>query len=78
MDLAFSTGNFLVGFLWDEYEQKKTGEEEKSEGEGKRRKEKKGKSCLPNLNLLDCVLYVVDFFLYPRAPGNNSFKDSIF
>ena len=42
--------------------------EKKVKEEGKRRKEKRGRSCLPNLNLLYRVLYVVDFVLYPAYP----------
>ena len=40
----------------------------KSEGGGGEEEGKKGRSCLPNLNLFDCLLYVVGFVLCPGSP----------
>ena len=54
-NLASSAGNSLLGFLWNEYEQKETGRRKKWGGEGGRRKEKRVRSCLPNLNLFDRI-----------------------
>ena len=62
-EVASSPGNSLLGFLWNEYEQKKTGEEEKSEGGGAEKAGKTGRSCLPNLNTVRCELFPV-----PRVP----------
>ena len=36
-------------------------------GGGEWEEGKKGRSCLPNLNLFDHVLYVIYFVLYPKG-----------
>ena len=41
----------------------------KNEGGGGEEEGKKGRSCLPNLNVLDHVLYIMDFVLHPGSRG---------
>ena len=58
---------------WDSFgmnmnEIKEDWEGGKKLGGGGQNKGKKGRGCLPNLNLFDHALYVVGFVLYPGSP----------
>ena len=73
---TFDRGNYLLGFLWTENERKKTGEDEKSEGGGGR---KKGEGLPAKFELVRPRTLRCGLCPLTRGPqGNNSFKYVIF
>ena len=76
--VASPAGNSLLEFLWNEYERKKTGEDEKSEG-GRGEEEGKGGGVAYQIwtcSIAYCTLWTLS--CTPGPLGNNSFKDIIF